>query len=208
MRRRLLALAIVLVVAETVLADRKPEPQHDNHTPDYRAMEQKIAYLKQNAAKPHPDPKPTEITEREANAYFNEGGVKLPKGVSHVRLTSMPGTIDGHAQVDFEALTQGKSIGESPAQPVQRHSRHPRGGAGVGRERHRDHSRAIGFAGRRRGTANAPAAFCATLPDAEVSQRRHHQYVQAAVCASTVRSWRPDRCGLRRNSPAISRSCA
>ncbi len=109
MRRRLLALAIVLVVAETALADRKPEPQHDNHTPDYRAMEQKIAYLKQNAARPHPDPKPTEITEREANAYFNEGGVKLPKGVSHVHLTSMPGTIDGHAQVDFEALTQGKT---------------------------------------------------------------------------------------------------
>jgi hypothetical protein len=100
---------VLLTVAVTVVAGGKPEPQHDNHSPEYRAMEQKIAYLKQNAAKPHPDTKPTELAEREVNAYFGEGGVKLPKGVSHVRLTSTPGVIEGHAQVDFEALTQGKS---------------------------------------------------------------------------------------------------
>ncbi len=71
-------------------------------------MEQKIAYLKMNAARPHPDPKPTEITEQEANAYFNEGGVKLPKGVSNVRLTTKPGQIEGHAQVDFDEIMQGR----------------------------------------------------------------------------------------------------
>ncbi|MGZ4835916.1 MAG: hypothetical protein ACXVZZ_09775, partial [Terriglobales bacterium] len=75
-------LPVVLLAVVAVVADHKPEPQHDNHSPDFRAMEQKIAYLKQNAAKPHPDTKPTELTEREANAYFEEGGVKLPKGVS------------------------------------------------------------------------------------------------------------------------------
>ena len=77
-------------------------------TADFRSMEREIAYLKQNAAKAHPDPKPTEITEAEANAYFNEGGVKLPKGVSNVRLTSRSGQIDGHAQVDFEQVMQGR----------------------------------------------------------------------------------------------------
>ena len=100
---------VLLTAAVTVVAGGKPDPQLENHSPEYRAMEQKIAYLKQNAAKPHPDINPTEITEREANAYFNEGGVKLPKGVSHVRLTATPGAIEGHAQIDFEALTQGKS---------------------------------------------------------------------------------------------------
>ena len=45
-------------------------------------MEQKIASLKSNAAREHPDPKPTEITQDEANAYFAEGGVKMPKGVT------------------------------------------------------------------------------------------------------------------------------
>ena len=78
---------------------------------DFRAMEQKIAYLKQNAAKPHPDSKPTVITEQEANAYFNQGGVKLPKGVSNVRLAAKPGQIDGHAQVDFEQIMAGRGSG-------------------------------------------------------------------------------------------------
>ena len=71
-------------------------------------MQAKLALLKQNAAKPHPDSKPLELTEREANAYFNEGGVKLPKGVNNLRLTSQPGIIDGHAQVDFEKVMEGK----------------------------------------------------------------------------------------------------
>jgi hypothetical protein len=110
MRRTLCCfLSAVLLTAGMLAGDRQAGPQHDNHSSEFRAMERKIAYLKQNAAKSPPDPKPTEITESEANAYFNEGGVKLPKGVSHVRLSSTPGTIDGHAQVDFEALTQGKS---------------------------------------------------------------------------------------------------
>jgi hypothetical protein len=71
-------------------------------------MQRKVASLQQNAAKPHPDSKPTEITEDEANAYFDEGGVKLPKGVSQVHLTAQPAVIDGHAKVDFDAITQSK----------------------------------------------------------------------------------------------------
>ena len=82
--------------------------QHANVSPDFRSMEQKIAFLNANAKRPHPDPKPTEITETEANAYFNQGGVKLPKGVSNVHLTAKPGEIDGAAQVDFEPIMQGK----------------------------------------------------------------------------------------------------
>ena len=111
MKRTLHLLLPLLLLAATagLAADNKPEPQRDSHSSDFRAMEKKIAYLKQNAARPHPDPKPTDITEAEANAYFNEGGVKLPKGVSHVRLAAGPGSIDGHAQVDFEALTQRKT---------------------------------------------------------------------------------------------------
>jgi hypothetical protein len=81
-------------------------PQHDSHGPEFLAMQQKLEYLRHNGAKPKPDPKPTYLTEREANAYFNEGGVKLPKGVSNVRLTSQPGILEAHAQVDFEAIMQ------------------------------------------------------------------------------------------------------
>jgi hypothetical protein len=71
-------------------------------------MQRKVAYLQQNAAKAHPDTRPTEITQDEANAYFNEGGVKLPKGVSQVHLTAQPAVIDGQAKVDFDAITASK----------------------------------------------------------------------------------------------------
>ena len=84
------------------------QPQRDTHSPEFRSMQAKLAHLKQNAAKTPLDSKPVELTEPEANAYFNEGGVKVPKGVSHVRLTSQPGIIDGHAQVDFETIMEGK----------------------------------------------------------------------------------------------------
>ena len=100
-------LSAVLLWIAAIFGPAQPS-QHGAHSPEFRAMQQKLEYLRHNAAKPEPDPKPTTLTEREANAYFNEGGVKLPKGVSHVQLTSQPGVIDGHAQVDFEAIMEGK----------------------------------------------------------------------------------------------------
>jgi hypothetical protein len=85
-----------------------PAPAHDTHSAEFRAMEQQLAYLKLNAAKAHPDPKPVELTEADTNAYFNEGGVKLPKGVSQVHLTSRPSVLDAHAKIDFEQIMQGR----------------------------------------------------------------------------------------------------
>jgi hypothetical protein len=80
--------------------------QSTHGTSDFRSMEQKIALLRANAAKAHPDPKPVEITEGEANAYLNEGGVRLPAGVSNIRLAAHPGQIDAHALVDFDLIMQ------------------------------------------------------------------------------------------------------
>jgi hypothetical protein len=76
------------------------------HSAAYRSMEQKIAYLKANAAREHPDPKQTEITQDEGNAYFAEGGVKMPKGVTGLKVTAQPGILDGHAKVDFDVITE------------------------------------------------------------------------------------------------------
>jgi len=97
-------LSLLLLLATLAAAGQL----RDNHSPAFRSMEQKIAFLNTNAKRAHPDPKPVEITEAEANAYFNEGGVKLPKGVSSVHLTAKPGEIDGAAQVDFEEIMQGR----------------------------------------------------------------------------------------------------
>ena len=80
--------------------------QSTQRSADFHSMEQKIAYLKANAAKAHPDSKPVEITEAEANAFLNEGGVRLPAGVSNIRMAAHPGQIDSHALVDFDVVMQ------------------------------------------------------------------------------------------------------
>ncbi len=102
MRASLKLITFVLFLATGLLAGQ----DQPHHSAAYRSMEQKIAHLKQNAAREHPDPKPTEITQDEANAYFAEGGVKMPKGVSGLNLAATPGTLDGHAKVDFDAITE------------------------------------------------------------------------------------------------------
>ena len=102
-----LLLFLWLLMLGVAVGDQHPQSPPDNHSHEFHSIQAKLAYLKQNAAKAHPDPKPVELTEAEVNAYFIEGGVKLPKGVSHVRLTSQPGMIDAHAQIDFEAITNG-----------------------------------------------------------------------------------------------------
>ena len=97
---------LIFTFALTV-AGRGAQQIQAAHSADYQSLAQKLAYLKANAAKPHPDPKPVELTEAEVNAYFNEGGAKLPKGVSQVHLSSRLGVIDGRAHVDFEEIMQG-----------------------------------------------------------------------------------------------------
>jgi hypothetical protein len=105
---RLLSAFLILTLG-LATADEQTSAAGEAHSAAYRSIQQKLAYLKLNAAKPHPDPKPVELTEPEVNAYFAEGGVKLPKGVSQVRLASRPGVIDGHARVDFEPIMQGRN---------------------------------------------------------------------------------------------------
>jgi hypothetical protein len=99
----------LIVALGLVAAAQRAVPVSDAHSAAYRSIQQKLAYLKLNASRAHPDPKPAELTEAEVNAYFNEGGVKLPNGVSGVRLASRPGVIDGRAHVDFEPIMQGRN---------------------------------------------------------------------------------------------------
>jgi hypothetical protein len=107
LRGMLLPCLYLVMLGIAIGSQHAPSPP-DNHSHEFRSLQAKLAYLKQNGAKAHPDPKATDLTEAEVNAYFNEGGVKLPKGVSHVQLTSQPGVVEAHAAVDFEAITQGK----------------------------------------------------------------------------------------------------
>lgn len=73
-----------------------------------RSAERKVEYIRQNGARPNPDPRPTELTENEVNAYLNSGNVELPKGVSRVQLTGSDNRVTGTALVDFDKVTEGR----------------------------------------------------------------------------------------------------
>lgn len=106
---RLLRMAAVssLFLATLVAAQGKPQTgPHDIHSADFRSMQRKLEYLRQNGERSNPDPRPTELTAAEVNAYFKEGGVKLPKGVTGLHLSSQPSVLDAVARIDFDTLTE------------------------------------------------------------------------------------------------------
>jgi hypothetical protein len=75
-----------------------------------------MAFLTQNAIKAHPDPRPTEFTELEVNAYLNSGKVDLPKGVTHPQLSGSDNHVTANARVDFDAFTED----QGSANPLMR----------------------------------------------------------------------------------------
>lgn len=50
----------------------------------------------------------TQINADELNAWFREGGYKLPQGVQKVVFHSQPDTIQANATVDFDAVKEGR----------------------------------------------------------------------------------------------------
>jgi hypothetical protein len=78
-------------------------------SPAYARAARKIAWLQENGRSPNPSHNPTILTAEEWNAYLNQGGVKLPDGVSNVRIASRPATAQGDADVDFDRLTGNRT---------------------------------------------------------------------------------------------------
>jgi hypothetical protein len=68
----------------------------------------KLDYIHRNGQKPHPDPRPTQLTEAEANAYFASVKVKMPAGVESLRLTGVSGAVTGRCRVDFDQVGAGR----------------------------------------------------------------------------------------------------
>lgn len=74
-----------------------------------QSAEQKLHYLDDNATREHPDPRPTELTEAEVNAYLASGKVRLPAGVEALHLAGAPGVITARCRVDFESVRAGRA---------------------------------------------------------------------------------------------------
>jgi hypothetical protein len=75
------------------------------HSPEYISAEKKLQAMDDYSSGTSHAGKTTVLTDAELNAYFAEGGVKLPDGVSNVRIDNQPGVTNGSAQVDFEKVT-------------------------------------------------------------------------------------------------------
>jgi hypothetical protein len=107
MTRLLLLPACFVVCVAAMLAARQGAPEKALSPLD--SMERKLQYVEQNGAQTTPDPKPTEFTAQEVNAYVASGRIKLPAGVQSVRFEGEPNVVHGFARIDFDQLKSGRS---------------------------------------------------------------------------------------------------
>jgi hypothetical protein len=108
MKKRVRSIIVALALVAMTLASLASYGQ-PSHSRAYASAARKIAWLAENGRAQHPSTQPTVLTAPEWNAYLNEGGVKLPDGVSNVRLSSQPAVIYGDAEVDFDRLTANRT---------------------------------------------------------------------------------------------------
>lgn len=109
-RNRLAIFTVVFaILCSTAFAQSQPASGTQRHSAAYNSMSQKLDRIARNGQKAQPDPSPTSISADEANAWMNEGGVKLPTGVDQVRFRSDPGVITTNARVDFDKITASRS---------------------------------------------------------------------------------------------------
>ena len=85
--------------------------QAARHTPAYTSMEKKIAILE---AGPNGASQTVTLRQDELNAFLNEGGVQLPKGLSNPKFDLRPGTVHATSEVDFDQLAEGHGGGGNP----------------------------------------------------------------------------------------------
>lgn len=79
--------------------------QNAQHSNDYRSADKKIAAMDAYDAGTSRAGQATVLSDAEINAYFAEGGVKWPDGVSDVKIDDQPAVVNGSGQVDFDQVT-------------------------------------------------------------------------------------------------------
>ena len=73
-----------------------------------QSFQNKLDYVERNAKANPVQRRSTQINADEANAWFREGGYKLPQGVQKVVFHGQPDAIVANATVDFDEVKQGK----------------------------------------------------------------------------------------------------
>ncbi len=98
-----------LILSVLVAVTASPSPGTEAARTLAQNAEQKFRYLHANGQREHPDPRPTQFSEREVNAYLASGMVRLPAGVQSVRLVGTPGVIRAHCHIDFDAVRASRN---------------------------------------------------------------------------------------------------
>jgi hypothetical protein len=95
-----------ILLVSLFCSSQNPAPKH--FSSQAQSFQNKLDFLERNAQAKSISHKPTQINADEVNAWFREGGYKLPHGVEKVIFHSQPDTIQADATVDFDAVKEGK----------------------------------------------------------------------------------------------------
>ena len=101
-------LALFFILFALPASSQKTSPGTKHFSAPAQAFQNKLDYLERNANAKPVQRRSTQLNADEANAWFREGGYKLPQGVQKVIFHSQPDTIVANATVDFDEVKQGK----------------------------------------------------------------------------------------------------
>lgn len=100
--------AIVLAVLSSAAIPQKASSQTRHFSAAAQNFQKKLDYLERNAKSNPVQHRSTQLNADEVNAWFREGGYKLPQGVQKVVFHSQPDTIVANTTVDFDEVKEGK----------------------------------------------------------------------------------------------------
>ena len=101
-------LVVFLILFAAPASSQKASSGAKHFSPSAQSFQRKIDYLERNAKANPVQRRSTQLNADEANAWFREGGYKLPQGVQKVVFHSQPDTIVANATVDFDEVKEGK----------------------------------------------------------------------------------------------------
>ncbi len=104
MRKTFVMLTATMVAALLWMAVAAQEsPTAKKKTPA-DSLQQKVDYMRANAAKATPDPKPTVFTDQEVDAYMASGRLAIPAGISNIHVKTQPSFATATGRVNFDEL--------------------------------------------------------------------------------------------------------
>ena len=98
----------IIIGPKSLVSQQMPAANPKHFSAAAQRFQSKLDYLERNAKSNPVQRRSTQINADEVNAWFREGGYKLPQGVEKVVFHSQPDTIQADATVDFDAVKQGK----------------------------------------------------------------------------------------------------